>query len=153
MFLPGKSHGQKSLVPYSPWGYKRVGHDLATKPQQSTEYSALQPQAYQLSAVTLHGCGRTDDQRNQAPVLSSQVTHSRPISLSQISDTQSIYLLVAQSCPALCDPMDYSPPGSSVHGILQARILDWVATSPECILNSVLNLFSHLSAGVSDHLV
>ena len=35
--------------------------------------------------------------------------------------------LVAQFCPTLCDPMDCSPPGSSVHGILQARILDWVA--------------------------
>ena len=34
---------------------------------------------------------------------------------------------VAQSCPTLCDPMNYSPPGSSVHGILRARILDWVA--------------------------
>ena len=32
-----------------------------------------------------------------------------------------------QSCPILCDPMDCSPPGSSVHGILQARILEWVA--------------------------
>ena len=32
-----------------------------------------------------------------------------------------------QSCPALCDPMDCSPPGSSVHGILQARRLEWVA--------------------------
>ena len=32
-----------------------------------------------------------------------------------------------QSCPTLCDPVDYSPPGSSVHGILQARILKWVA--------------------------
>ena len=31
-----------------------------------------------------------------------------------------------QVCPNLCDPMDCSPPGSSVHGILQARILDWV---------------------------
>ena len=36
-------------------------------------------------------------------------------------------VLVAQSCPALCNPMDYSLPGSSVHGILQARILEWVA--------------------------
>ena len=36
---------------------------------------------------------------------------------------------VAQLCPALCDPMDCSPPGSSVHGILQARILEWVAIS------------------------
>ena len=32
-----------------------------------------------------------------------------------------------QSCLTLCDPMDCSPPGSSVHGILQARILEWVA--------------------------
>ena len=34
---------------------------------------------------------------------------------------------VTQSCPTLWDPVDYSPPGSSVHGILQARILEWVA--------------------------
>ena len=36
---------------------------------------------------------------------------------------------VAQSCPTLCDPMDCSLPGSSVPGILQARILEWVAVS------------------------
>ena len=36
---------------------------------------------------------------------------------------------VAQSCPTLRDPVDCSPPGSSVHGILQARILEWVAIS------------------------
>ena len=35
-----------------------------------------------------------------------------------------------QSCPALCSPMDGSPSGSSVHGILQPRILEWVAISP-----------------------
>ena len=35
----------------------------------------------------------------------------------------------AQSCPTLCNSMDCSPPGSSVHGILQARILEWVAIS------------------------
>ena len=34
-----------------------------------------------------------------------------------------------QSCPTLCDPMDCSPQGSSVHGILQAKILEWVAIS------------------------
>ena len=34
--------------------------------------------------------------------------------------------VLAQSCPTLCDPMDGSLPGSSVHGILQARILEWV---------------------------
>ena len=36
---------------------------------------------------------------------------------------------VAQSCPTLCDPMDCSLPGSSVHGIFQARVLEWVAIS------------------------
>ena len=34
---------------------------------------------------------------------------------------------VAQSCPTLGDPMDCSPPGSSVHGIFQARVLEWGA--------------------------
>ena len=36
-------------------------------------------------------------------------------------------VLVAQSYLILCDPMDCSPPGFSVHGILQARVLEWVA--------------------------
>ena len=36
---------------------------------------------------------------------------------------------VAQSCPTLRDPMDHSLPGSSVHGIFQARTLEWVAIS------------------------
>ena len=35
--------------------------------------------------------------------------------------------LVAKSCPPLCDPVDCGPPGSSVYGILQAGILEWVA--------------------------
>ena len=41
---------------------------------------------------------------------------------------QSVFL-VAQSCPTLCDPTDCGPPGSSVRGILQARILEWAAMS------------------------
>ena len=39
------------------------------------------------------------------------------------------FCLVIQSCPSLCDPMDCSPPGSSAHGISQARTLEWVAIS------------------------
>ena len=45
---------------------------------------------------------------------------------------KSIFVLVcsvAQLCPTLCYPMNCSPPGSSVHGLLQARILEWVAIS------------------------
>ena len=45
-------------------------------------------------------------------------------------------VLVAQLCPTLCNPMDYSSPGSSIHGILQARILEWVVIpSPRDLAN------------------
>ena len=48
---------------------------------------------------------------------------------------------VAQSCPTLCNPMDRSLPGSSVHGIFQARVLEWGAIAfsiifTECLSNS-----------------
>ena len=39
-----------------------------------------------------------------------------------------VCVLVTHSCLTLCDPMDRGPPGSSVHGILQARRLEWVAS-------------------------
>ena len=42
-------------------------------------------------------------------------------------DSDRCWVLVPQSCLTLCDPMDCGPPGSSVCGILQARILEWVA--------------------------
>ena len=41
-----------------------------------------------------------------------------------------MHVKLLQSCLTLCDPMECSPPGSSVHGILQARILEWVAMPP-----------------------
>ena len=43
---------------------------------------------------------------------------------------------VAQSCPTLCDPMDCSPPGSSIHGIFQARVLEWGAIAFSKIMAS-----------------
>ena len=49
--------------------------------------------------------------------------------ISQHSNYKNTVVILVQSCPTLCDPMDCSPPGSSVHGIFQARILEWVATS------------------------
>ena len=52
-------------------------------------------------------------------------THKGRETFSHISRRR--LMLVSQSCPTFCDPMDYSPPGFSVHGIFQARILEWVA--------------------------
>ena len=46
-----------------------------------------------------------------------------------LSDFQIHCVLATQLCLTLCNSMDYSPPGSSIHGILQARTLEWVAIS------------------------
>ena len=61
-------------------------------------------------------------------------------------------VLITQSCLTLCDSMDWSPPGSSVLGILQARILEWAAISfpgifPTQGLNPRLSCFLHWEAG------
>ena len=72
-------------------------------------------------------------------LLTPNVSHSTPQACFvpwQITDFSGISLWsevkwseVAQSCPTLCDPVDCSLPGFSVHGILQARVLEWVAIS------------------------
>ena len=51
---------------------------------------------------------------------------------------------VSQSCPTLSDPMDCSPPGSSVHGIFQARVQEWVAIASQ---TSALLKFGTLGVG------
>ena len=53
---------------------------------------------------------------------------------------------IAQSCPTLSDPMDCSLPGSSIHGIFQARVLEWVAVafSMGGLLLLLLSRFSHV---------
>ena len=69
---------------------------------------------------------------------------------------------VAQSCPTLCNPIDCSPPGSSFHGILQSRILEWVAislsressppkdqTQVSCIAGRRFNLWATYLAGLT----
>ena len=61
---------------------------------------------------------------------------------------------VAQSCPTLSDPTDCTLPGSCVHGILQARVLEWVAIafSNICTINSLLFSQSVSHSVVSDSL-
>ena len=51
------------------------------------------------------------------------------LTLSMRVSVEECWVLVTQSCLTLCNPMDCSAPGSSVHAILQARILEWVAIS------------------------
>ena len=58
---------------------------------------------------------------------------------------------VAQSCPTVSDPMDCSLPGSSVHGISQARVLEWVAIAFSKLINNWYELFPHKTKGNQDY--
>ena len=57
------------------------------------------------------------------------IQHTNPFLILEIFSNHTIIVLclVAQSCLTLCDPTDCSPPGSSVHEIRQAKVLEWVA--------------------------
>ena len=58
---------------------------------------------------------------------------------------------VAQSCPTLSDPMVWSLPGSSVHGIFQARVLEWGAIAfSDIVLNLCIYLFPKLFGNIVD---
>ena len=72
------------------------------------------------------------------------------INICLFSSFLEVCCLVTKSCPTLCDPMDYSLPGSSVHRILQARILEWVAISFSRRLEWVAISFSRRSSGLRD---
>ena len=62
----------------------------------------------------------------RSPELQGNSLPSKPLG-KPLDHQEKLKVLVAQSGLTLCDPTDCSPPGSSVHGILQARILGWVA--------------------------
>ena len=76
---------------------------------------AVYTQYFKLPSHSAHGSGGV-----HSPVMRSGQWATRG------SDMCHLQVLVSQLCPTLCDPMDWSPPGSSVHGILQARILEWL---------------------------
>ena len=85
--------------------------------------------------MMVHG-GRVGDKGKKCPIFLPLLrTTSERTSLTELAKRESSYALSAaaakslQSCPTLCDPIDGSPPGSPVPGILQARTLEWVAIS------------------------
>ena len=87
-----------------------------------------------LGAEKLHRRGESKESGLGSGLMSAMLLKDRknPVQSffalpSATSGTQKVKVSVTQSCPTLCDPMDCSPSGSSVCGILQARILKWVA--------------------------
>ena len=91
-------------------GLQRIGHDLVTKQQQQSLPLLLHGSVCVCVCKLLSSYKDTSHVRLRASPM--------PLSVCEPS-----------VCPTLCDPMDYSPPGSSVHGIFQERILQWGAIS------------------------
>ena len=79
----------------------------------------------QILDIDLKNCARTTLKSVLIRVLQRNRTNRIDIYLYIVTDTD--VLCCALSCPTLCDPMDSNPPGSSVHGLFQAKILEWVA--------------------------
>ena len=100
--------------------------------QEETEMKKILTVA-QDGAVQNQGCCPRELPRYERPTGTSLKKASfHPIGRKfypLLSSILHVLCLVAQSCPTLCNSMDCSPPGSSVHGILQARILEWLAMS------------------------
>ena len=110
-------------------GLQRVRHDLATEQQQEPCYKQCLFQrglrsSRQLSkAHRTWGCHRL----SRAPVHACSVT---------------------QPCPALCNPIGHNAPGSSVHGIFQARVLGWGAIAFSEVQTKDIQINYHFSSVV-----
>ena len=115
IFLPGEVHGQRSLVSYSSWGHKELDTHEWLALYQVNKVPSI-PSLMTVLKIILHGFG---------------LMHFIYVAKHFIYVAKH-FILAAKSlqlCPTLCDPIDGSPPGSPVPGILQARTLEWVAIS------------------------
>ena len=108
-------------------GSQRVGHDLATEQQQQVSLSIYRGLILEHHADTkLLGCSRSLHKMIQ--YLLTIHTHP-PVYFNSLLVIPAAAAKSLQLCPTLCDPIDGSPPGSPIPGILQARTLEWVAIS------------------------
>jgi hypothetical protein len=117
VLLPGESQGWGSLVGCCLWGRTESGTTEAAQQQQQ--------QAHIYSLRLAFGDGAN------SCTFSPHSGRTYPLNSwrSFLRTHSEVKMLVTQSCLTLCDPIDCNPPGSSVHGIRQARILEWVALS------------------------
>ena len=104
------SHSRTDLGQFYAWETKRVSH------------GSLCTEGFWRLAVVLLLYQHPGTQKRKS---SANTGPDKPRSLRSGIKSK-CEVLIAQVCPTLCEPTDCSPPGSSVHGVLQARILEWV---------------------------
>ena len=117
VFLPGEFHGQRGLVGYG------VGHDWVT------EYAHTQEKLFPELSLGFSGLLSFVSSFLHLKINIHIYCLGFPGTLVGKESTCNarIKVLFTKSCSILCDPMNCNPPGSTVHGILQARILEWVS--------------------------
>ena len=121
VFLPRESHGQRNLAGCSPWGCKSQTHlaTKTTKPPRAILRLLLKTTRYCL--FILYSIYNVHILILYIQIFLFGVPCENPAATTAAKSLK--------SCPTLCDPIDGSPPGSPVPGILQARTLEWVAIS------------------------
>ena len=142
VLLPGKSQGWRSLVGCIPWGLEKS--DMTERLHFTFHFHALEKKMATHSSVRawrtpgmgepsgLPSMGSHRVRHDWSDLAAAAKKQSLPIQRQMMRNTLSNVVReseIAQSCPTLCDPMDCSLLCSSVCGILQERILEWVAIS------------------------
>ena len=159
VLLPGKSHGRRSLVGCSPWGREEldtterlhfhfslscIGEGNGNPLQCSCLENPREGEAWwaavygvaesrtrlkQLSSSSSSSLSHLEGIFPGSPALQGDYLPSEPPGKPNVIITAAAAAKSLQSCRTLCDPIDGSPPGSPIPGILQARTLEWVAIS------------------------
>ena len=113
------------------WLYLTLCYSLDCSPSGSSVHGILQTRTLEWVARPSPGNFPNPGIELKSPASSALQGDSWPLSHQSLSVTKHacFHAKLLQLCPTLCDPMDCSPPGSSVSGILQARILQWVSIS------------------------
>ena len=145
---PGEGNGNHSstLAWKTPWteephrlqsmGSQRLGHDWAISLSLVEKYNCHK-QNILLGSIVSEAWLTALPCRLRDLIVSQWMPSHKPaftglcseVTLPVLNQSMCIAVLPAQLCWTLCDPVDCSPPGSSVHGIFQARILEWAAIS------------------------
>ena len=134
--MPGKSHDRRSLVGYSSRGHRESDtterlhfHFLVAK--DNIWLIKIKSADFRLRFILLFTIMKFQEHIFKGKKIklffiyyfTDFTVFDTVITVSRSDQIRS----VAQSCLTLCDPIDSSPPGSSVHGILQAKTLEWIA--------------------------